>query len=249
MVLMSTDFAHGYAAPIVSPPPQTRDQESKTQSLLADLGKAQQLIKDGKIPDALELLEAATKAAAEIELKNLALREDILWQAAMAHLEFAQQLTNADQRKHFASSASDLWLTYIHWFHTLSDAEKSKLPPSNSRINAATRHLGNAIVLAGDLPRLFDEYMRIPRAEYLGTDAIDLWKSSLYRCPDWGPADQRTAAHRRAKICNEECKDHWLAYAATLREWAEKYNLRKAAKDSYIREAEQIQKDAERCSE
>src|SRR5208337_4885146 len=118
------------------------------------------------------------------------------------------------------------WDDYIKWFDRLSDAQKAKLPADRVRINVATRYLGNAIILMEEQQVLFDEYKNISRVEYLGTDAIELWKNTLYQCPDWRPVADRTSRARRAKICTEDCTGEWLAYAGTLSEWAGKYTLR-----------------------
>jgi len=247
LVLLWQVAAYGQVTQTSGAPSQTLNQQSRIQSLVDSLNRAQELIKTGKVPDALALLDETREKALVVETENLTLKEEVLWQTATANLDFSQLLTNPEQFKRYASDARDRWLDYINWFDGLSDKDRAKLPPSHIRINMATRFLGNASVRMGDRRRLLDDYKNIPRVEYLGLEAIELWKDTLYQCPDWLPVTDRTARLRREKVCAEDCQAEWVAYAATLSEWATKYKLRKAARDSYFLEAKQIQEAAERC--
>lgn len=247
LILLLALTMRGQAQSVPSSVPESPDEQS-TQSLLSSLAKAQHLISVGRIPDALEVLKNLATAASALQRDNLRLKEEVLWQSAMAHLDFAQQLINQDQRNHYAARARDHWLQYIQWFDTLSDGEKANLPSGNMRINQAVRFLGNSLVVMRDQRRLLHEYMNIPRPQYLGVDAIELWKDILYSCPDWSESRPRTASLRRAKICSQECKEDWIAYGAALKDWAKEYNLRNVARERYLREAEQIQQESARCS-
>jgi hypothetical protein len=247
LVLFSLASANSQTTPTSNVPSLTPNQKSQLDILIDNLKQAQELIKAGKIPDALTLLDETKDDALKAKTDNLALEEDILWQTAMAYLDFSTVLTNAEQYKHYARLARDQWKEYINWFDQLSDEDRAKLPNGHVRINAATRHLGNAIIRMEDRGQLLDDYNNISRVEDLGTEAIELWKNTLYECPDWRPVADRTPGIRREKICSADCKDEWLTYADTLTEWADKANLRKAAQAFYIREANQIKEVAKAC--
>ena len=247
LILFLLAVANGQTTPTSDVPSATPNQTSQLQELVRNLNHAQELIRAGKLPDALTLLDETQRAASGIVIENLALQEEVLWETATTHLDFAQDLTNPEQRKRYASIARERWDDYIKWFDRLSDAQRAKLPADSVRINVATRYLGNAIILMEEQQVLFDEYKNIPRVEYLGTDAIELWKNTLYQCPDWRPVADRTSRARRAKICSDDCTGEWLAYAGTLSEWAGKYRLRTFVQASYVREANQIQEVAKSC--
>jgi hypothetical protein len=247
LVLFSLAVANSQITPTSDAPSPASDQKSQQQTLVDSLKQAQEFIKAGKIPDALTLLDETKDTALSIETENLALKEDILWQTAMAHLDFSAVLTNAAQYKHYAALAREQWIEYINWFDDLSDADRAKLPANHVRINAATRHWGNAIIRMEERRRVFEDYSNISRVEDLGTEAIELWKNTLYECPDWRPVADRTPRIRQERICTKDCKDEWLAYADTLTEWADKVNLRQRVQAKYIREANQIREAANTC--
>jgi len=245
--LLLVAVADSQTIPRSSIPAATPNQTSQLQDLSRNLNQAQELIRTGKPLDALALLDAIQRALSGIVIENLTFQEEVLWENATDHIDFAQDASNPETRKRDASIARDRWENYITWYGQLSDAQRAKLPPDHVRINAATRYLGNAIILMEDQQVLFNEYKNIPQVEYLGTDAFDLWKNALYQCPDGRPFTDRTSRARLTKICIEECTGEWLAYAGTLSEWAGKYRLRTSARESYVREANQIQSEAKKC--
>jgi hypothetical protein len=247
LALLSLSSANSQMTPTSNPRSLAPNQKSQLEILIDNLKQAQELIKAGKIPDALTLLDETKHSAIEYEIANLALKEDILWQTAEAHSDFSTVLTNAEQYKHYAGLARGQWKDYIDWFDGLSDGERAKLPAGHVRINAATRHWGNATIRMDEHWLLFDDYNGISRIEDLGTEAIELWKNTLYECPEWHPVPDRTPSVRREKICSKDCKDQWLAYADTIKMWADKANLRKPAQAVYMREAAQINEEANAC--
>ena len=97
---------------------------------------------------------------------------------------------------------------------------------------------------------LFQDYSEIADVEYLGIDAIDLWKSWLYACPGMKPVDisERTPERRRQGICNENCSDDWLSYVTVLSDWVPKERLSVRARQQRQREIQQIRDSAKTCS-
>lgn len=218
------------------------------QDLPSLLGEAQRLISRGQTLRALELIEEAKASAATIEGQALGLQEEVHWQDAMMNLEFADQLTEYQAYTSYAAKARRKWKEYLDWYHRLTSEEREKLPVSNRRVNMATAHLGNACSRMHDLSGLFEEYRNLAAIEYLGFDAIALWKNMLYQCPSWTPEAGREASVRRTKICNERCTEQWLVYAGSLEEWVDTVPLRSAVRESYLREAKQIREEAEGCA-
>ncbi len=211
------------------------------------LAEAQTFLREGKIQPALDLLEKAMEAGAELETAHLTLQEDLRWQVAMASLDYAQELSNEKQYKAYASRARELWKEYIDWYHGLPAAQRMQLSPNHNRIHRATAFLGNASVRMDRLEQVLTDYADIQDVGYLGSNAMELWKSTLYRCPDWARVAEQTAAARRTKVCTERCQDHWIAYAGTLAEWAPKFSLREGVRQRYLREADQIRNIAAQC--
>lgn len=228
---------------VLSPLAWAQDPSAELTRVLAE---AQRLLDQGRTMEALEVLEQAAELATDLEVRNLVLQEEVLWQAAMSNLDFAQELTNQTQYRIYAQRARDLWKAYIEWYADLSPEERKQLPRRNRRIEAATRHLGNANVRSEDLANVFADYADIPEAAFLGTEALRLWKSILYRCPDWRPVEQ-TGALRREKICSEECGEEWLTYADVLKEWSTASQAGPASKRSASRETEEITRVADSC--
>lgn len=209
------------------------------------LSRAQRLIVSNRTPEALELLSRAAQLVSAMERRNLILEEQALWQSPMAHLEFADTLTNPEQRKKMASRSHDGWLDYIEWYSNLSDIQTKRLPRPNRRFNRATAHLGNAALLMAEPQRLLDEYPR--HVSLLGPDALLLWKSALYACPDWRLGTERSAATRARKICDDSCNEHWVTYAESLRDWLRTFPLKESARAPYRREIDQILAAARQC--
>jgi hypothetical protein len=209
------------------------------------LTRAQRLIANNRTPEALELLSRAAQLAVAMETRNLELEEEALWQSAMEHLNFAGTLENKASRMKVASRSHEAWSNYIEWYSGLDDTEISRLPRPNRRINKATAHLGNAAFMMGAPNKLLDEYSQY--ANFLGPEAVSLWKSALYACPNWNLGEDRSAATRAKKICDDSCKDHWITYAESLDDWLHAFPLRKAARASYSREVDQILTAARNC--
>lgn len=219
------------------------------QSISETLLQVRQLIAEGKLTEALDRLERALIDGTVLERENLVLQEEFQWQAAMAPLDFAQQLTFQDQFRAYAQRSMEGWERYINWYHQLTPDERDQLGSGHNRINMATAHLGNATVRMGQPSLFFDRYANIPDILYLGPDAIALWKQWLYACPEWIPATERSAALRRRKICTEECMEPWLIYAETLKEWAMSFPLRESVRARSLREASQIHEASQSCAQ
>jgi len=232
---------------LVGPSPDVSAQPSRSLSEI--LREVRELIGQERITDALELLDEVRVSAAMLERETLILQEEFLWEAAMLQLEFANHLTNREQYLEYARRAYVAWKDYVGWYHNLSVEDKKRLGSNHTRIKAASAHLGNSIIRMGEPRTLFREYADIHDVSYLGTDAIELWKHWLYACPEMQPvkSSERSAELRRRKICDEKCKEDWLAYGETLKEWASVEFLRTSVRERKLREADQIKQEAERC--
>jgi len=206
------------------------------------------LIQAGNTTEALALLDKALEETTEIESENLDLREELLFEAAGANLEFAQTLSNPPQYRFYAEKARARLLDYVAWFKGLSPANVNKL--TRNRIETVTAFLGNADIRMGDQRKLFEDYGNIPNVTFLGPDAIELWKSTLYTCPNWQPVSSEERGDpklRRRKICSDTCTEDWRVYASTLEEWAKVFYLRATVRESKLRDAKQIKQIAEHC--
>ncbi|MFQ5631192.1 MAG: hypothetical protein ACE5I1_20665, partial [bacterium] len=137
-------------------------------------------IEQGKMTEALELLDKGQVAAALLENENLNLHEEFLWEASMANLDFANELRNREQYVEYARRAKERWKDYINWFHQLSQEDKGRLSSSHDRINKATTHLGNSILRMHAPRDIFTEYAEIPDVGYLSTVSFTIWKQWLY---------------------------------------------------------------------
>ena len=228
--------------PIIAGPVQTQDQ------LLRILTQARSLVEQGRTADALKILNEASAAVVALETENLILKEEFLWETAMSNLDFSNQLTVQGQYIEYARMACECWKRYINWYSSLPSEQKARLG-QRIRINMATAFLGNSIIRMGEPRRLFEEYAEISEPEFFGPDALALWKSWLYACPDMVPVPSaaRTTELRRRKICDSECTEYWVIYADTLALWAQKANLSQLVRERKLREAEQIKQIAEEC--
>jgi hypothetical protein len=178
---------------------------------------------------------------------KFAIQESLLFEVAVFHLEYIGKLNNSNQAKRCADKAAILWKKYIDWFASLAEKERSSLHKSHIRIYAALAYLGNALIRKGDLFQLYDHYANIASTHlnYFGPDAIAVWKSALYGCPDGNVSKPHTAASRKNSIQNG-CDEHWSIYAENLNEWIDIAALKSIAKNAYIREIEQIEKEINR---
>lgn len=219
--------------------------QDSAKSIADTLVQAREKIEEGQPTEGLALLDQALAAATGIEGQNLSLRERLLFEAASANLEFAGALKNREQYRVYAGKARRQFLDYTKWFAGLSSADKKLVA---NRTQTVTAFLGNADLRMEDQRKLFEDYSNIPDVTFLGTDAIELWKNTLYTCPDWQPVspDERGDLRRR-KICSDSCTEDWRVYASTLEDWAKSFPLRTTVKESKLREAGQIKEIAEHC--
>lgn len=224
-------------------------ENESTQKLKDTLKQMRKLHDENRLIDALELSYKEFNNPNLFCNRDFDLQESFVWEAAMLNLEYANSLSNDQQREAYCQRALLIWKKYINWYDGLSDSDRQKL--FFSRINMAVCHLGNTIILGCDPHDLFTENEDIPPG-YFGKDAIDLWKNWLYACPSKRPIEssERTAAVRRQLICNnEDCGEHWHEYAIILHDWAEKARLNSATRTTKLRESEQILKEYKKCWE
>lgn len=211
------------------------------------LARAQSLLREGRTEAALDLLERASEATQEWAGLQLSLKEELLWQKAMANLDFVDEFSNEDQKRKIAARAQRQWREYLEWYGNLTPDELKNLPPKNNRIHKATAFLGMAGLRAGAWQAVLKDYKKIADVMYLGPDAIDNWKTALYMCPDGVEVANRTDDVRRRKVCEQSCTEHWLVYKATLAEWADVFKLRPAIREQSQREARQVEGLAAAC--
>ena len=206
VIVAAALVGHAVAAPL----------QNNLSSLLQE---AQTLIEDGRITEALTVLNEGQALAANLTLENITAVERYRWEVAITHLDFANQLTNPDQYREYASRARQKWKEYIDWYTLLSADERSVLPAV--RIMAASQHLANSIIRTEKPRNLFTEYADIPDARYLNSESLDLWKTWLYACPEMRPVapQDRTPQLRAEKVCR--CPEEWFVYAEVLQEWTE----------------------------
>ena len=220
-----------------------------TQQRVADLlAQAQSLLREGRTEAALELLDQASSAAQESAGLQLSMREELLWQRAMATLDFVSEFSNVGQARQIAARARLQWVEYPEWYQALTHGELAALPPQNRRIHKATAFLGIAGLRAHAWRDVLRDYANITDLTLLGPDAVENWKAALYRCAD-GKDPERSAEVRRRKVCDEACAEYWQVYAATLKEWAAVFQLRPAVRQSHEREAWQIEAIAAACQQ
>lgn len=223
--------------------PARMPAQSPANGIAQSLARARQLIQAGDTTQALALLDEAFK---EKESENLDLREELLFERANDYLTFAQIVSSPSQYQYYAGHARQRLLDYIDWFNRLSPANAKSL--SNSRIHTVTAFLGNADIRMDDPRKLFQDYSNISSVAFLGPDAIELWKSTLYTCPNWQAVSSEARGDprlRKRKIC--ACTEEWRVYAATLADWAKSFNLREVVRKSKLREAQQITQIADQC--
>jgi hypothetical protein len=223
--------------------PPSSEETSKTD-LLAMLAGFRSLCDHDQL---IQGLHVGYDAAQNENLFNNSLfkgQESLLFEVAVAHLEYIDKIKNPAQAKQCASKSAILWKKYIEWYHALGPEQLLTLLSGHNRINKAVAHLGNALIRKGDIDSLFDEYSNIAALDilYFGTDAILIWKNGLYGCPDGNVNKQHTSITRRESISNG-CEEQWNSYALTLKDWVDVAPLQLSAKNSYLREIEQIEEE------
>lgn len=228
---------------ILYPAPPTSDMPSETD-LIAQLSGFRSLRDRDQF---IQALQVGYEAVHDESLFNNSLyqaQESLLFEAAVAHLEYIDKILNPDQGKQCAVKSATLWKKYIEWYNQLSAEARSTLPSKHNRINKAVAHFGNALIRTGDIYDLFDEYSNIATLDilYFGTNAILVWKNGLYGCPDGDVHKQHSTITRRDSIKNG-CGDYWSNYASNLKDWVDVAPLKLSAKKSYLREIDQIERE------
>jgi len=222
-------------------------QDSEWLSLI--LTEARMHIDQGRLSEAVFVFEEGLNIVNIIEEGNILVQEEFLWEGSHAYFNYASNFSNVKQQMVYAERSFDWWKEYKKWYHMLSEEERKRLGNSHNRIKAASRHLGNSIVLWGNNWQLYNEYGDIEDINYLGVDAINLWKQLLYTCPSMETIqpEQRTLDIMRRSICNKSCTEFWLVYADSLKEWANVEYLRQAVRIRKLEEASRIIKIAQNC--
>jgi len=167
-------------------------------------------------------------------------QESLLWEVSMAHLEYLDRINeNPSEARVCAEKAYQSWKRYIDWYSKLNDAAISSLPAGNRRIKMAASHLGNSIIRSNQLTLVLNEYEEIS-IDYLGVDAINVWKNALYGCLGNNPSTPHTSYIKRKNLQNEECREHWERYAKTLLEWTHLERLTPKEREKKISDGNQI---------
>jgi len=99
--------------------PISENMAKEPNDLSTILNRTRQLISEGKITEALELLQEVGKRIDIMETENLKMQEEFLWERAMHHLDFSNKLTNRDQYIAYATLAHEYWRDYINWYDRL----------------------------------------------------------------------------------------------------------------------------------
>jgi hypothetical protein len=140
--------------------PQGSEDTSKTD-LLARLADFRSLCDNGQFIQALKVGYDAVHEESLFKNSLYFAQESLLFEAAVAHLDYTDKIVNPTQAKQCAAKSAALWKKYIEWYHQLSAEQRSNLPDSHVRIKMAVAHLGNALIRKGDIYSLFDEYSSI----------------------------------------------------------------------------------------
>lgn len=227
-------------------PPLVAQSAPRVSALLA---QGRELIRQGRNLDAFEVFAKAVESSDQLPDGEVVLREEARWELAVNELDFCKQLSSIEQTKKMAAQAHEAWQAYLDWYHGLTEDQKNRLKSSgHNRINRASALLGVACLQMKSPQDALDDYSTNVNIDDLGPDAIGNWKSALYQCPEWSGERGDRAQQRRRRICDESCKDYWVTYASSLRDWASRYSLRKEVRQQYESEAESITRLAKDCS-
>jgi hypothetical protein len=208
--------------------------------------KAQQLKESGKLLAAVETLEKVKQSSATIDNLDVIAQESIYWEVALSNLDFAHQLTNADQYRVYATRSREHWRTYVEWFDKLPIDRRKSLAPHNNRIQKATYQLGRAAMRMDQAQLMHVDYMFL-KIDYLGSDGIELWKATLQTCPLWSGTKSPGGKLVPANLCDGSCTDLWVTFAKTLQEWTQVSGLSTAARDTYNQESKRLIDAATKC--
>ncbi len=192
---------------------------------------------------ALDLLSRASKMLNELEKRPVLDEEALRWDMAQINLDRSESMQNPEQIAYFANESITKWKEYIHWFERLNDGQMKIIMdnPASFRIQRAVRQLGNAYMRRNNLSGyairdMFAVYSDLP-PRYLSSDAMNLWRSWLFRCPSWEPAPNSSLRKFREKFESDQeyCREDWDDFFGFLEEWIEKQELSSSKKRKYSR--------------
>jgi hypothetical protein len=188
-------------------------------------------------------LEQADRQADMVAQLSIFLQEALKWDIAQLYLERSNEMEDEEQILHFADAAAQRWKDYIQWYGNLSDGQRQTIKGTSSyRIQAAVRHLGNAVVRRGNrgehsIRELFEAFLDISPL-YFSTESVNLWRYWLFRCPAWQETPIIPYKDLRKRLCSEQdnCREEWESYRDFLEEWKKTPGLPTPLKKKIARE-------------
>jgi hypothetical protein len=204
---------------------QTADPGGR-ETVLRLIRQAGKAVQENNRSAALQLLEQAGRQTSAVAQLSIFLQEALKWDIAQLYLERSNEMEDEEQILHFADAAVQKWKDYIQWYGDLSDEQRRTIKGTSSyRIQAAVRHLGNAVVRRGNrgehsIRELFEKFLDVSPL-YFSTESVSLWRYWLFRCPTWQETPIIPYKDLRKRLCGEQdhCREEWESYRDFLEEW------------------------------
>lgn len=205
--------------------------------------QANKAVQENNRSAALQFLEQADRQPDAVAQLSIFQQEVLKWDIAQLHLERSNEMEDEKQILHFADAAVQKWKDYIEWYGNLSDGQRQAIKGTSSyRIQAAVRHLGNAVVRRGNrgghsIRDLFEKFLDISPL-YFSTESVNLWRYWLFRCPTWQETPIIPYKDLRKRLCGEQdhCREEWESYRDFLEEWKQTPGLPTPLKKKIQRE-------------
>ncbi len=188
--------------------------------------QANKAVQENNRSAALKFLEQADRQPDAVAQLSIFQQEVLKWDIAQLYLERGNEMEDEEQILHFADAAVQKWKDYIQWYGNLSDDQRQTIKGTSSyRIQAAVRHIGNAVVRRGNrgghsIRDLFEKFLDISPL-YFSTESVNLWRYWLFRCPTWQETPIIPYKDLRQRLCGEQdnCREEWESYRDFLEEW------------------------------
>lgn len=216
-------------------------------TVLKLIRQATKAVQENNRSAALQFLEQADRQPDAVAQLNIFQQETLKWDLAQLYLERGNEMEDEEQILHFADAAVQKWRDYIQWYDNLSDDQRQTLKGTSSyRIQAAVRHLGNAVVRRGNrggrnIRELFERFLEISPL-YFSTESVNLWRYWLFRCPTWQETPIIPYKDLRKRLCGEQdiCREEWESYRDFLEEWKQTPGLPTPLKKKIQREIQNL---------
>jgi hypothetical protein len=212
-------------------------------TVLKLIRQADKAVQENNRTAALQFLEQADRQTDAVAQLSIIQQEALKWNIAQLNLERGNEMEDEEQILHFADAAVQKWMNYIQWYGNLSDGQRQAIKGTSSyRIQAAVRHLGNAVVRRGNrgehsIRELFEKFLDISPL-YFSTESVNLWRYWLFRCPTWQETPIIPYKDLRKRLCGEQdnCREEWESYRDFLEEWEKTPGLPNPLKKKIQRE-------------